>query len=251
MVEENFIKMPKNLIMSKEGGIIMKLTYGAEALGILLYIETFGMYLGDNNHMFTFSEMIETLGLKPTKGKGKTIDKFRTSLVELQELGILSNSNKNLSKISPKDVITLKINYSFDKNEYGEDSLWFKMFYTDIETICSKAKPNLIIKCLVADTLIRARQVHSSSESKGGVEATAGVGSRPECSQMSWSFVSNSLCSVIKSHNTWDKVINELEDIKLIYTTVKLEEDGTKSSKIYAYKRKDLNWVNNFKNPKP
>ena len=110
-----FVKLNKDILKTKDSKFIM--------VNILLnqYIDRIGRC------KFDLNELITDCGFKVTKGKGKSIDKFKNIIKYLIDNNIMKEcSIKNINNININTHIKCIYEPIFDKNKEGNDSNFIK-----------------------------------------------------------------------------------------------------------------------------
>lgn len=135
---DNFIKVNKEILKTKDSKIITSY--------ILL-----NQYIDRNGRCkFNLEELIEDCGLKPNRGKGRSIEKFKLILQYMCDNKIIS-SIENIKNLNSNSYIKCVYNPTFNKNNDGLDCDFIKFnveYLNKIMQISDKNRCDLIFLLL-------------------------------------------------------------------------------------------------------
>lgn len=212
----NFIMLPNNLIWDKESTMIKE--YGEKVSYVLSYLDSNVNRL--NKCTFSIEDIILTCGIAVKTGKGKSIEQFKVLLLQLQESGIITNTNIEIEKAKIHDYISCEFKMPIEQKE--EKNVNFFMIERDkfIDIITSDTKSD---KCNLLNTYyyIMARINRKCGFFYDTQE------------------IMSSDLSVSKT--TLNKYIDELKNLRVIYYDNIGLVDGKKANNIYSDTQEGLN----------
>lgn len=121
----NFVKLPNKVVWSDGNNLIKE--YKSPLLPSLL-ISLEGFVNNRGKCVFTLEDLIIDCGLLPKRGEGKSIEKFKSLLLDLQLQGVIEYDGDFLN-IKSKDCIICKY-YGFET-----DDEFFPISYEDYDDI--------------------------------------------------------------------------------------------------------------------
>lgn len=212
----NFIMLPNNLIWNKENTMIEK--YGEKVSYVLSYLDSNVNRL--DKCTFSIEDIILSCGIAVKTGKGKSIEQFKELLLQLQEDGIITNTNIEIEKAKIHDYISCDLKIPFEQKE--ENNVNFFMIERDkfINIITSDTKSD---KCNLLNTYyyIMARINRKFGFFYDTQEIMAS--------------------DLGLSKTTLNKYIDELKNLGVIYYDNIGLVDGKKANNIYSDTKEGLN----------
>ena len=121
-----FSKLPNNLVWCVEKEEVSLCKDNNKLLPVIVYLDTHYNNI-TNECYFSLADMIESLGMTPKTGKGKSIDQFKEILKTLQSYKWLSDFNVDKLKIN--EFVKCKFEITYKQDEAENDTEWFKLYY--------------------------------------------------------------------------------------------------------------------------
>lgn len=211
-MEDYFIKLPNNLVWAYEKDEIILAKDYDKLLLTMAYLDTHVNNIGDC--CFTLGDLITTSGFLVTKGKGRSIEQFKNTLLYLQTLGWL-DSTLDINDLKPKQFICCKYKVRFSKDEDNNDIYFFRLFHRNYKKIIDSdtnlEKPiTLKIYCYIL-----ARMKRNSSEQQDCIDKQYMDGTVVEEFHDNYKVICKDLDI---SENTLTANLDLLYDLDLIYS---------------------------------
>lgn len=167
MIENYFVKLPNNTVWVYEDEEIMLSQDYDKLLVTMIYLDTHVTNIGIC--CFTLGDLIIKSGYVVTKGKGRSIEQFKNTLIYLQSLGWL-DSTLNVKELTPKQFVSCKYKVKFAIDENENDTKFFKLYYEKFRKIMdsdSKLEKLLTVKIYC---YMLARMKRNSEEQQQSID---------------------------------------------------------------------------------
>lgn len=134
--------------------------YGEEVIGLLLYLDINTNRLGEC--LFTIEDFLNCFNITPRSGAGKSIERVRNILDQLEKINIILDLNMSVDKVRRNDLLKCKLSVPFNRD--GEKNTEFFVVNHDVyeKIISSDTELNKLrlinIYCYIVSRIRRRKE---------------------------------------------------------------------------------------------
>lgn len=248
---EGFMMIPNKIVWNYEDKTKTYFyEYGDKVLHIFSYLQR--MTNNFNETYFTLEDMILNCGLGVDIHEGKSVDQFKDILLDLQKKEIIT-TDMDFVKVKKNTLIKCNFYMPIEKDDEDENVFFFDVTYNSYLKIMNYegnlSKLTLLKAYYYISSRIKRRR--SLIDGDGCIYDPSGkkysndircVGGKAECFYDSYAVICDDL--KIKSENTWNTYIKELNNMGLLFYanigTVKKGSSSHDANNVYCLNEAEL-----------
>lgn len=243
-----FTKIPNWYVYNYEGEVgkagetlMNSNELGDKILASIIWIDNKADYL-KGEFIFTLDDLINGLGFKPTRGKGKSIEQFQLSLQWLEEHQVVEFI-KGSYKSKGDSMIKIKYIPQCEKNENGQDINFTRVPKDKIRQILDfkdKERKCIVPSLLTLTTIAKRIKTNERDVQESYDNGSTWKNHKNETAMMSFNTTVAPHLGDKMSERSWRKYTDLLNSKGIVYKQSTKTLEGLNSSCIYALDEQNL-----------